>query len=298
MNNLSSNIKENHPSQDIVIGNMMNITDKEFEIMRKLIYDNFGINLTQQKRSLLVGRLQKQISTLGFTSFGDYYHYLLTDKSGEALSNLVNNISTNYTFFAREKAHFDYLSNRALPDVVEQIKNSGDRRLRLWCAGCSTGQEAYMLAMLTFEYFGNKYGLWDAGILATDISTQALEKAKAGIYLDEQIEVLPPKFKHTYFKKLGQGQWTVCEKLKKEVTFRRFNLMNKQFPFKRPFHIIFCRNVMIYFDQPTRQELTKKFHQFLGPDGYLFVGHSESLGREQSLYKYIAPAIYRKSRIN
>lgn len=298
MNNLSSNIKENRLSKDIGIGNMMNITDKEFEIMRKLIYDNFGISLTLQKRSLLVGRLQKQIRKLGFTSFGDYYHHLLADKSGKALSNLVNNISTNYTFFAREKAHFDYLSNKALPDIVEQIKNNGNRQLRIWCAGCSSGQEAYMLAILTFEYFGIKYGLWDTGILATDISTQALEKARAGIYLDEQIKVLPKKFQHTYFKRLGQGQWTVSEKVKKEVTFRRFNLMNKQFPFKRPFHIIFCRNVMIYFDQPTRQELTKKFHQFLEPDGYLFVGHSESLTREQSLYKYIAPAIYKKSRIN
>jgi len=298
MNNLSSNIKENRLSKDIGIGNMMNITDKEFEIMRKLIYDNFGISLTLQKRSLLVGRLQKQIRKLGFTSFGDYYHHLLADKSGKALSNLVNNISTNYTFFAREKAHFDYLSNKALPDVVEQIKNNENRQLRIWCAGCSTGQEAYMLAILTFEYFGIKYGLWDTGILATDISTQALEKARAGIYLDEQIKVLPKKFQHAYFKRLGQGQWAVSEKVKKEVTFRRFNLMNKQFPFKRPFHIIFCRNVMIYFDQPTRQELTKKFHQFLEPDGYLFVGHSESLTREQSLYKYIAPAIYRKSRIN
>lgn len=298
MNNPDFNIQKNRLSQDIVIGNMMNITDKEFEIMRKLIYNNFGINLTPQKRSLLVGRLQKQIRTLGFTSFGDYYHHLLADRSGETLSNLVNNISTNYTFFAREKAHFDYLSNRVLPNLVEQIKNSANRQLRLWCAGCSTGQEAYMLAMLVLEYFGNDYGLWDAGILATDISTKALEKARAGIYLDEQIKVLSQKFKYTYFKRLGQGQWKVREEVKKEVTFRRFNLVNKKFPFKRPFHIIFCRNVMIYFDQPARQELTNKFHQFLAPDGYLFVGHSESLGRGQSLYKYIAPAIYKKSRVN
>ncbi|MGA1867402.1 MAG: CheR family methyltransferase [bacterium] len=276
------------------IGTLIEITDKEFTVMRNLIYDHFGINLTEQKRSLLVGRLQKQLRTLGFTTFKDYYRYLLSDTTGEALSTLINFISTNYTFFAREKTHFDYFTQTALPTMIEEIKKQKNRQLRIWCAGCSTGEEAYMLAILIFEYFGKEYGSWDAGILATDISARALEKAKAGIYLDEQMNSLPKKFKCTYFRNLGQGQWAACDKLKKEITFRRFNLMNKKFPFKRPFHIIFCRNVMIYFDQPTRDALMKNFHQFLGQSGYLFIGHSESLGRSQNLFKYIAPAIYRK----
>ena len=260
--------------------------------MRDLIYDHFGINLTEQKRSLLVGRLQKEIRTLGFTSFKDYYNYLISDKTGQALSTLVNFISTNYTFFSREKAHFDYFTSTALPNMIERIKKRNERQLRIWCAGCSSGQEAYMLAMLVFDYFGKEYGSWDAGILATDISVPVLEKARAGIYLDEQIKLLPKKFIYSYFKNLGQGEWAINEKLKKEITFRRFNLMNNKFPFKKPFQIIFCRNVMIYFDQPTRDALIKNFHQSLEPDGYLFIGHSESLGRSQNLFNYIKPATY------
>ncbi|MGA1823966.1 MAG: CheR family methyltransferase [bacterium] len=280
--------------QNYEIGTMMQISDKEFLIMRDLIYDHFGINLTEQKKSLLVGRLQKQIRCLGFTNFKDYYNYLTSDKTGQALSTLVNFISTNYTFFSREKEHFDYFTSTALPNVIAQVKNRNERQIRIWCAGCSSGQEAYMLAMLVLDYLGKEYGSWDAGILATDISVPVLEKARAGIYPDEQIKVLPKKFLYNYFKNLGRGEWAVNEKVKKEITFRRFNLMNKQFPFKKPFQIIFCRNVMIYFDQPTRDALVKNFHQFLEPNGYLFIGHSESIGRGQNLFKYIKPALYRR----
>ncbi|MFH0924158.1 MAG: CheR family methyltransferase [bacterium] len=166
--------------------------------------------------------------------------------------------------------------------------------MRIWCAGCSTGQEAYMLLMFMFEFFGREYGLWDAGILATDLSDRALSVAKAGIYPEEQVKLVPENLKRKYFKKIGNAQWAIDSRCKKETVFRRFNLINKQYPFRRPFHMIFCRNVMIYFDQTTRNTLINKFYQFTEPGGYLFIGHSETITRNQDLYKYIAPAIYKR----
>jgi chemotaxis protein methyltransferase CheR len=148
--------------------------------------------------------------------------------------------------------------------------------------------------MLMREFLGAEYAQWNAGILATDISDRVLATANAGTYPEERVAALPEPLRRKYFQRLPDGQWRVVDTLKKEATFRRFNLMNERFPFKSPFHIIFCRNVMIYFDQPTRETLVRKFHQFTEPGGYLFIGHSETLGREQSLYRYLMPATYQK----
>lgn len=275
-------------------GFLMPISDQEFESMRALIYERFGINLTDQKRSLLVGRLQKLIRSQGFTNFGDYYDHLLADKTETSLSHLIDRISTNHTFFNREKAHFDFFIETALPEIAARLKARNDDDLRIWCAGCSTGEEPYMLLMLLHEYFGDRYSQWSAGILATDISDKALQVAKAGVYPPERIETLPGELCKKYFTRQADGNWKVKDALRKDATFRRFNLMNHEFPFKKRFQIIFCRNVMIYFDQPTRETLIHKFHQLTEPDGFLFVGHSESLGRNQTLYRYLQPALYQR----
>jgi len=275
-------------------GNLMRISDEEFQLMRRLIYDRVGINLTEQKRSLLVGRLQKLLRKEGFATFKEYYEHLVSDKTEQALSTLVDLVSTNHTFFNREKAHFDYFHSTALPEVIARLKSQNRRDLRVWCAGSSTGEEPYMLLMLMHEALGSDYPHWDAGLLATDISDRVLQIAKAGIYSEDKVALVPEALKRKYFRKLPDGNWAVTEQIKKEAFYRRFNLMNKQFPFKKPFDIIFCRNVMIYFDQPTRNALVERFHQYTAPGGYLFIGHSESLGRSQSLYKYIMPALYRK----
>lgn len=275
-------------------GYLMAISDQEFDAMRQLIYRRFGINLTDQKRSLLVGRLQKLLRGSGFSTFQDYYQHLINDKSERALSDLVDRISTNHTFFNRESDHFSYFMDTALPEVVAKLKKEGRRDLRVWCAGCSSGEEAYMLLMLMREFLGAEYSRWDAGVLATDISDRVLSIAKEGVYPEERLASLPGHLKTKYFRPVGQGQWQVQEALRREGTFRRFNLMNEHFPFKKAFQVIFCRNVMIYFDQATRENLVRKFHQFTEPGGYLFIGHSESLGRSQSLYRYLMPAAYRK----
>jgi len=278
-------------------GAMMSISDAEFNALRTLIYNRFGINLTDQKKSLLVGRLQKMLRQQGFVNFQSYYDFLVKEPGEKGLSDLINLVSTNYTYFNREKDHFDYFQQTALPTVVSRLRQENRRDLRVWCAGCSTGEEAYTLLILMHEFFGQEYSRWDAGILATDISERVLATATAGIYPEDRIASLPEAWRRKYFRKVAGNQWGVVDTLKKEATFRRFNLMNTQFPFKKAFHIIFCRNVMIYFDQVTRDALVKRFHQSTEPGGYLFIGHSETLGRNQSLYRYLMPAAYQKGTL-
>ncbi|MCD6526676.1 MAG: protein-glutamate O-methyltransferase CheR [Desulfuromonas sp.] len=273
---------------------MMTITDKEFDALRRLIYDRFGINLTDEKRSLLVGRLQKMLRSNKMGTFQDYYNHLDTDTTGKAVSDLINLVSTNYTYFNREKDHFDYFSNTALPAICEQLKKQNRKDLRVWCAGCSTGEEPYTLLMLMHEYLGSQYGHWDAGILATDISERVLSTASQGIYAADKVASLPEALQRKYFTRLADGRMQVVDKIRDEVTFRRFNLMNKTFPFKKPFQIIFCRNVMIYFDQQTRNALVQRFHHSMEPNGYFFIGHSETLGRDSQFFRYLMPAAYQK----
>ncbi|MFA6686309.1 MAG: protein-glutamate O-methyltransferase CheR [Desulfuromonas sp.] len=287
-------MKAERSNNNPATGTMMNISDSEFAALRKMIYTRFGINLTEKKRSLLVGRLQKMLRTNKINTFEDYYRHLEQDTSGKAVSDLINLISTNYTYFNREKEHFDYYLSTALPSVCEALHKRGEKDLRIWCAGCSTGEEAYTLLMLTHEYLGSEYPRWDAGLLATDISERVLTTARAGIYPADRVASLPEKLQRKYFTKLQSGQMQVNQNIRQEVTFRRFNLMNTSFPFKRPFHIIFCRNVMIYFDQTTRDALVQRFHRFLEPKGYFFIGHSETLGRDSELFRYIMPAVYQK----
>lgn len=273
---------------------MMQISDQEFAALRSLIYSRFGINLTEEKRSLLVGRLQKLLRSQNLASFQDYYDYLAKDTSGRTVSDLVNLISTNYTYFNREKDHFDYFLKIALPQVCNRLRQRGQKDVRVWCAGCSSGEEAYTLLMLMHEYLGTEYRQWSAGLLATDISERVLATARQGIYAADKVASLPEALQRKYFVQLGDGRMQVAETLRQEVTFRRFNLMNTSFPFKKPFQIIFCRNVMIYFDQQTRNALVQRFHRAMEPDGYFFIGHSETLGRDSALFRYIMPAVYQK----
>jgi len=286
-----------NPAQSLpdMPGTAMGISDREFRLIRNLVYERFGINLTPEKRTLLVGRLRKLLRKQGFGSFQDYYKYLLADRTGHALDSLVNRISTNFTFFYRESDHFTFFLSPVLPEMVKRVSGEKHQDLRVWCAGCSSGQEPYTLAMLLREHFGERYAMWKAGLLATDISAKALETAVRGVYPEEALEKLPRPLKRRYFRKAGDGEYGVTDDIKREITFRRFNLMNKRFPFKKPFHVIFCRNVMIYFDQPTRDALTRRFYENMVPGGYLFIGHSETLGREQSLYEYVKPAVYRRT---
>lgn len=271
------------------------ISDAEFGEFRSLVYDKLGINLSDQKRSLVAGRLSKIFSTGRFNAFSEYLHFLRNGAADGAISELADIMTTNLTFFMREKAHFDFLFSRALPEIAASFARNQERDIRIWCAGCSTGEEAYTLAMLLTEHLGAEYPQWNTGVLATDISENVLSVAREGIYGEDRIAPLPPLWKQKYFSSAGKGFYAVRDSLKKDVTFRRFNLINERFPFKKPFHAIFCRNVMIYFDQTTRDTLVRKFFEFTEPGGYLFIGHSETIRNVDHGYRYIMPAVYKKA---
>jgi chemotaxis protein methyltransferase CheR len=270
---------------------MLSMTDAEFIELAAYIKKKFGVNLGLEKRNLVHGRLQKIISEHGFLTLREYYEYLLADISGAANVELVNAITTNHTFFMREPSHFDFFSQQVLPFLYQTIHNHD---LRVWCAVCSTGEEAYTLAMLIADFFSVKNQLWDTKLLATDISLQALRFAQKGIYSKEEVMNLPRKWQTIYFNEFEEDHYKIKTELQAQVIFRQFNLMDEIFPFKKKFHTIFCRNVMIYFDDKTRRRLVEKFYEYLEPGGYLFIGHSEVIDRNATLFSYVMPSVYRK----
>ncbi|WP_010252719.1 CheR family methyltransferase [Acetivibrio cellulolyticus] len=271
---------------------MLTITDKEFIQLSEYIKANYGINLSDKKKALVVGRLQNILMEKSFESFSQYIEYVMKDKTGEAVKTLISKITTNHTYFMRESEHFQYFKNVALKYWYEKLKNSKD--LRIWSAGCSSGEEPYTLAMIIADFFGNEKSLWDTKILATDISSRVLSEAQNGVYSNESLEAVPKIWRNQYFQRFDNQNSIVVDSIKNEVIFRTFNLMNTTLPFKKKFHVIFCRNVMIYFDSETKRELINRFYEQTEYGGYLFIGHSESLNREETKFKYIMPAVYRK----
>lgn len=270
---------------------MITITEKEFKQLSNYIRENYGINLKEEKKMLVIGRLQNVLVENNFDNFSEYYQYVISDKSGKAVNTLVNKITTNHTYFMREKSHFDYLRDTVLPYLANVIK---DRDLRIWSAGCSSGEEAYTLAMILDEFFSEGSKWWDKKILATDISDNVLSIAREGIYHEERISNLPGTWKKKYLKSYDKENYIFTDRIKNEIIYRKFNLMDSVFPFKRKFHVIFCRNVMIYFNNNTKTELIHKFYNSIEPGGYLFIGHSESLTGGNVGFKYIMPSVYRK----
>jgi chemotaxis protein methyltransferase CheR len=228
----------------------------------------------------------------GFKGFSDYFSYVKNDLTGKAGVTLINKLTTNHTYFLREPQHFQFMERVVLPYLV--AKENVKKDLRVWSAGCSSGEEPYTIAMMLDSYFGNEKYLWDTTILATDISTSVLEKAHKAIYLNQQLKMLPDGWRAKYFNKINTESSILKELIRRQVIFRRFNLMNEIFPFKKKFHLILCRNVMIYFDAKTKRELINRFYEHMEPGGYLFIGHSESVDRYESKYQFVEPAIYRK----
>lgn len=270
------------------------ITDAEFTAISKIVYDHFGIVLGEEKRSLVVGRLHHCLAKRRISSFSEYLQLLKGDQSREIISELVNQISTNFTSFFREPAHFDFLTNKALPEVLSNLQKQGSNDLRIWCAACASGEEAYTLQMVIMKKLGLEYANWDAGLLATDISEKALSSARSATYSAEQMQGVSDDLKRAYFKANGSDQFSAKEVLRNQILFRRFNLMNERFPFPKPFQIIFARNVMIYFDEETRKNLIRKFYNVLAPGGYLFIGHSETINSGWTDFRSVLPAVYHK----
>ena len=272
-------------------GGIDSISEKEFRQLTGFIKEHYGINLGNEKKALVVSRLFSVLANNNFDSFSEYFNYIVSDTTGDAVVMLLNKITTNHTFFMREPEHFIYFRDKILPDLTPKLS---DKDLRVWSAGCSTGEEPYTLAMIMDEYFGMEKGIWNKKVLATDISLNVLNTAKKCEYSDEQMSALPKNWKLGYFKKNSNDKYRLVDRIRNEVIYRKFNLMDEIFPFKKRFHVIFCRNVMIYFDKNTRQKLVDKFYEFIEPGGYFFIGHSESLNQIKTDFKYVAPAAYRK----
>lgn len=269
---------------------MLAIRESEFKKLVDYIKSKYGVNL-KSKKNLIEGRLSNIIIEKGFNNFEEYLEHVFSDKTGRESTTLVNKLTTNHTFFMREWNHFEYYREHVLPYLTNRIK---EKDLRIWSAGCSTGEEPYTMAMINQDFFREQKVIWDTKILATDISIKSLERAEKGMYPFESLDNMPTVWKLKYFDKNDDVNYKVSDNIKNQVIFRVFNLMDDIFPFKRKFHVIFCRNVMIYFDHKTKTELINKFYENTEQGGYLFIGHSESISREETGYRYIMPSVYQK----
>lgn len=271
------------------------LSKKEFELFSKLVYDNIGITLGEAKKELVKSRLGKRLRVLNIPSFKEYYKFV-TEEDKEEIIHLFDAISTNKTSFFREKVHFDLLHSTVLPKLIEQKAEEGDKEVRIWCAAASTGEEPYTLAITLSEFLQNSTG-WGVKILGTDISTKVLDIAERGIYPTESLNGLDKKLISNAFLK-GEGEQhgfvKVKPALRKMVTFKRFNLLNEHYPFKKKFDFVFCRNVMIYFDKGTQSGIVSRIYDNLRSDGYLFIGHAETLMGIDVPFKYIQPTVYYK----
>ena len=271
------------------------LSDREFSYITDLLFERFGIFLSDQKRVLVAGRLSKRLRELELSTFTDYIEYLSADKTGGELSELINRITTNHSFFFRERDHFDFLSQAVLPEIEEGGKmKSGGPSVRIWSAGCATGEEVYSISMLLKERYGQRLSAIDPGLLATDISLAALTEAKAGEYAEAKLRELPVNYRNSYFFKKDESTWAISEDIRSMVMFKRLNLMADSYPMKGLFDAVFCRNVMIYFNPESREKVVNAIYRYVKPGGYLFIGHSESLNRETCPFEYVRPAVYRK----
>lgn len=268
----------------------MKISNEDFQNLYTYVKANFGVNL-EKKRTLVEGRLSNFIIQQGFEGFSDYLKDVFDDRTGAKLNTLMTKLTTNYTYFMREEQHYKFMESVALPELTSRIK---DKDLRIWSAGCASGEEAYTTVMVLHEWFGAKISSWDTKLLATDISTRVLDMAKEGVYPKEHFDKLSKAWTNKYFDKIDSDKYKIKPILRNSVHFGQFNLMGPFNKFRKRFHIIFCRNVMIYFDSPTKKEIARKFHDSLEIGGYLFIGHSETLGGIQGNFRQIKPAIYQR----
>lgn len=267
------------------------MTQEEFFRICRLFQTKYGIDLSR-KKEIVCGRMENFLRNGGYRSYTDYLDAVEHDYTGNMEKELVNILTTNHTYFMREFAHFEYLRREVLPWLRRREADRKD--LRIWCGASSTGEEPYMMAMLLKDFFGPEHNLWDTKILATDISTEVLRHALAGIYTKEQTDVLLPQWRKRFLQPVDGGmKYEITDEIKREVIFRQFNLMDP-FPFKRKMHIVLLRNVMIYFDQPTKRQLIRKVYDIMEPGGYLFIGRTETIDRTSSPFQLIQPSIFRK----
>lgn len=281
---------------DDMNANMPALTDAEFNELVKIIYDKTRIQMTNHKRALVTSRLSKRLRALHMDSFREYIDFVKNAKD-EELTNFVNAVTTNKTDFFRENKHFEYMKSNFLPEWEKKFKEGKVKNLRIWSAACSTGEEPYTIQMTLHEYFGSNYDRYDIKVLASDIDTNVLAHGRAGIYKEESVEPIQPNILRKYFLKgTGdkEGLYKVKDILQKNLFFRQLNFKDEDFNIHTQFDLIFCRNVIIYFDKEFQKELFNKFHRYLKEDGLVFIGHSETLFGVSDKFKYVSSNIYKK----
>ena len=261
----------------------MKLKKAEFKKIQRKIYDYCGINLHEGKQALVRARVMKRIRELGVRDFAHYLKYLENDSSGKEFLALVDVLTTNKTSFFRESRHFEFIVEHVLPEI------SG-RQVKWWSAGCSSGQEPVTCSIVIQEAGINPRAV---KILGTDISRDVIRTAKQGVYPAKDIESIRSKLVRNYFNKVSDRQYQIAQKVRDMITYGRLNL-KKSWPLDGLFQVIMCRNVMIYFNRETQQELVHRFRQLLEPGGYLFLGHSESIASADRNFENIKPAVYRK----
>lgn len=268
---------------------LTNISNEDFAKLVKFIHAEYGIDLSQ-KRQLVTSRLSSLLTQKGYQDFGPFVSDLLRKRNPADMELVLNRLTTNYTFFMREQEHFEFFEKTILPDLVAKHKQK--KSLAIWSAGCSSGEEPYNISIYLKEYLGIQADQWDTRVLATDISQNVLAKAKRGVY--ELPDTIPLSWKKKYFQPVpgSKTQYMVAPVLRNNVIFQTFNLMDP-IKFRTKFDVIFCRNVMIYFDQPTKDALTRRFYDALVPGGYFMISHSENLS-SGTPFTTVAPSTFQK----
>ncbi len=263
------------------------ISDEDFRKLTNFIKSEYGITL-QEKRQLVTSRLSSLLAEEGHTNFTQFVSQLLRERNPQKIEKVLNRLTTNYTFFMRETEHFEFFTKVILPELVRKYQHK--KVLSIWSAGCSSGEEPYNLSMYIKDFLGPQASQWDTRILATDISQKAMAKAKQGIY--ELPDTLPPAWRKKYFRQVQGNRYAVSQEIRDNVIFQTFNLMDP-IKFRIKFDVIFCRNVMIYFDQPTKDALVRRFYDATTPGGYLMISHSENLSKDAP-YATVAPSTFQK----
>ena len=275
------------------------LTEGDFSRLSRLIYDACGIRMSPSKKTMLESRLQKRLRTLGMSSFAQYCGYLFSAEGAEQeTTRMIDLVTTNKTDFFREPDHFTFLAGNVLPAWVRHHSGTGPRPFRVWSAGCSTGEEPYTLAMV-LQQFAEQCPGFDFRVLATDISTRVLETARRAVYPEHRSAPVPTDMKKNYLlrgKGDQEGFVRVVPEIRKKVEFRWLNFMAEDFGIHDPFDVIFCRNVIIYFDRPTQEYLLRRFCGHLSAAGHLFLGHSETLNGYDLSLKAVYPTVYRNDR--
>lgn len=272
------------------------LSGKEFGMLSRLINEECGIKMPAPKKIMLEARLRKRVRVLGMKSFKEYCDYLFSPEGMTAeLVPMIDVVTTNKTDFFREPRHFEFLARSVLPEMKTLCGKSNRTRLTVWSAGCSTGEEPYSIGMVLSEFAENHPG-FDFVIIASDISTKALDKALRGVYPENRVDPVPQPLKKKYLLKSKDKERKlvrIIPELRERVEFRRINFMDEDFGFSEPVDIIFCRNVIIYFAKHTQEVLLNRFHHLLRPAGYLFMGHSETLSGMNLPFVPVGPTVYR-----